>query len=222
MENSARDRAQVYGNMEGATQREASQNNYTTIDFGPETQVFPGEDDRRGIQEDDATRTKTSKPDKTNEVRAKLAGSKRTVTVTAEGLTVSLPPPTKRQKASKDQQKKKTTKGTPAKGTAKYKVEESSSAFLWPAGTGVFDLNVGERPQPPRVSLVDTLIDNHRDATLPLHIPLNRNTSTITNADTSTPMKPPRLSGLHGMEDVMETRSGDVLERLDKVARKAR
>ena len=106
MENSARDRAQVYGNMEGATQREASQNNYTTIDFGRETQVFPSEDDRRGVQEDDATRTKTSKPDKTNEVKAKLAGSKRTLTVTAEGLTVSLPPPTKRQKTPKDPQKR--------------------------------------------------------------------------------------------------------------------
>ena len=221
MENSARDRAQVYGNMEGATQREASQNNYTTIDFGRETQVFPSEDDRRGVQEDDATRTKTSKPDKTNEVRAKLAGSKRTVTVTTEGLTVSLPPPTKRQKTPKDPQKKKTTKGTPAKGTAKYKVEESGSAFLWPAGTGVFDLNVGERPQPPRVSLVDTLIENHRDAT---RIPLIRNTSTITNVDTSTPMKPPTLLGLHGMENDMnmETRSDNVLERLDKVAKKAR
>ena len=218
MEDSARDRTQVHGNMEGATQREAPQNNYNTIDFGPETQVFPGEDDRRGIQEDDATRTKTNKPDKTNEVRAKLAtGSKRTVTVTAEGLTVSLPPPPKRQKISKDQKKK------PAKGTPKYKLEESSSAFLWPAGAGVFDLNVGERPRPPRVSLLDMVVDNHRDATPPSNIPLNRNTSTITNADTSTPMKPPRLSGLHGMGDVvMETRSGNVLERLNKVARKAR
>ena len=77
--------------MEGTTQREVTQN-YNTIDFGPETQVFPGEDDRRGIQEDDATRTKT-KTNKTNKVRAKLAtGSKRAITVTPEGLTISLPP----------------------------------------------------------------------------------------------------------------------------------
>ena len=227
MENSQRDRAQVYGNMEGTTQREDSQNIYTTFGFGPETQVFPGEENGRGVQEDDALRTKTSKPDKTNEVRAKSAGSKRTVTVTAEGLTVSLPPPTKRLKTSKDQQKKKPAKSTLAKTTAKYKDEESSSAFLWPAGAGGFDLNVGERSQVPRVSLVDTLIDNHRDATktpltLPLKIPLIRNTSTITNADISTPTKSPKLARFHDMEDVMETHGGSVLEKLSRVAMRAR
>ena len=165
MEDSGRDRTKAHGNMEGTTQREATQN-YASIDFGPETQVFPGEDDRRGVQEDDATRRKENKTDKTNEVRAKLAtGSKRAITLTglgpSDGAAVSLPPPTKRQKTTKDPKEKK----KPSKSTPKYKLEESSSAFLWPAGTGVFDLNVGERPRPPRVSLLDMVADNHRDTT---------------------------------------------------------
>ena len=110
MEDSGRDKTQVHGNMEGTTQGEATQN-YTSIDFGPETQVFPGEDDRRGIQEDDATRTKT-KTDKTNEVRAKLAtGSKRAITLTgldpSDGTAISLPPPFKCQKIPKDSKEKK-------------------------------------------------------------------------------------------------------------------
>ena len=225
MENSQRDRAQVYSNMEGTTQREDPQNIYTNFCFGPETQVFPSEENGRGVQEDDALRTKTSKPDKTNEVRAKSTSLKRTVTVTAEGLTVSLPPSTKRPKTSKDQQKKKPAKSILAKTTPKYKDEESSSAFLWPAAS--FDLNVGERPQVPHVSLVNTLIDNHRDATktpltLPVNIPLIRNTSTITHADISSPTKSPKLARIHDMEDVVETHSGSALEKLSRVATRAR
>ena len=118
--------------------------------------------------------------------------------------TTPLQPPTKRQKVLKDPEGKK----IPSQKILKERLEP----FIW-------------LPSHPRIRLLEMLANHHRDTTPQSNTPLNHNTTTTntTNTVTTAPMKPPGLLGVCGIgNDDVETCSENVMERLDKIARKAR